>query len=154
MTGLAVLIFAVWLFQALDLILGILFKIPALSPPSQTNHSFGNLPLPKVSIIFAARKESGRILEAARSMLPRDYPDFEVIAGNDRSSVQTRAVLESISEKERLKIVNIQSPSSGWLGKNYALYQGCRAAKGEWLLFTDADVCFDPALFDLPSQQP
>jgi glycosyltransferase involved in cell wall biosynthesis len=38
----------------------------------------------------------------------------------------------------------VESLPAGWLGKTHALYAGAGEAKGEWLLFTDADVVFSP----------
>ena len=34
-------------------------------------------------------------------------------------------------------------PEAGWTGKNSALHQGSRLAKGEWLLFVDSDVVIE-----------
>lgn len=101
-------------------------------------------PAPKVSIIFAARNEAGRVQEALRSMLAQDYPNFEVIAVNDRSTDETRMELTVFQGDKHFKFVDITELPLGWLGKNHALYQGYLASRGEWLLFTDADVHFDP----------
>jgi len=103
---------------------------------------------PKVSIIFAARNEEQKIRGAVCTMLSQDYPDFEVIAVNDRSTDQTLAILEDLSrtpQASHLKVLDIQKLPDNWLGKNHALYQGFLASSGDWLLFTDADVHFDAA---------
>lgn len=158
--ALTAFIFIVWLIQAFDLCVGVLFKIPTLSARDRTDPPFGgkenlpaaSLPLPKVSIIFAARNESERVVEAVRTMLAQDYPDFEVVAVNDRSTDNTLSLLKSLGPNARLKILNIESlpvrqtegGPSGWLGKTHALYRGYQIATGEWLLFTDADVLFHP----------
>ena len=76
-------------------------------------------------------------------MLAQDYPDFEVIAVNDRSTDLTLQGIKAFEKNPRLKVLNVSELPDGWLGKNHALYQGYRASRGEWILFTDADVVFD-----------
>ncbi len=66
-----------------------------------------------------------------------------MIAVNDRSTDETLAIMQKFSY-DRLKILNITELPEGWLGKNHALYQGFLASQGDWLLFTDADVRFEP----------
>ena len=77
-------------------------------------------------------------------MLAQDYPDFEVIAASDRSADGTLAEIEKFRGDSRLKILNVTELPQGWLGKNHALWKGCQISSGDWLLFTDADVLFDP----------
>jgi glycosyltransferase involved in cell wall biosynthesis len=100
---------------------------------------------PKVSVIFAARNEAATLLQAVPTMLALDYPDFEVIAVNDRSEDQTGHLLEQISAANpRLKVVHVTELPEGWIGKNHALAEGSTLAAGEWILFTDADIHFTP----------
>ena len=134
------LIFLFWFFRGWDLILGSYFFIPFL------NKELGDTPppaWPKVSIIFAAKEEEKRIKAATLSMLSQDYPDYEVIAVNDRSTDRTAQELQSIADP-RLQVKTITSLPKGWLGKTHALYEGSRLATGEWILFTDADVLMAP----------
>lgn len=79
-----------------------------------------------------------------RSLLAQDHPDFEVIAVNDRSGDETLSILRSFSGDRRLKIIDVQELPPGWLGKTHALHQGYSISSGEYLLFTDADVLFEP----------
>lgn len=98
----------------------------------------------KISIVIAARNEEQKIEKAIRSILRLDYPNFEVIVVNDRSTDKTEEILNQVKlEKENLKIVNIQNLPKGWLGKNNALHKGVEVASGDYILFTDADVVFD-----------
>ena len=92
-----------------------------------------------------ARNEERDIEEAVRSHLSQDYPNFEVIVVDDRSTDGTGAILERLAAADaRLRIVRGVEPPSGWLGKPHALFQGAAHAGGELLLFADADVVFAP----------
>ena len=115
---------------------------------------------PSLSIIVAARNEARGIEAAARSLVRLDYPALEIVIVNDRSTDGTGAILKRLAlehetAKVRLKsdtttltttftIVDIAELPDGWLGKNYALSVGAARASGELLLFTDADVVFEP----------
>ncbi len=142
MTFLAIVLFLFWCYQGSLFMAAVFWRVPRLTPGAASLTAY-----PKVSIIFAARNEEQKIRDAVCTMLNQDYPDFEVIAVNDRSSDQTLAILEDLArtpQASRLKVFDIQKLPANWLGKNHALYQGFLASSGEWLLFTDADVHFDP----------
>ena len=102
----------------------------------------GNAPF--VSILVPARNEAHRVLaESVRSMLSQDYPAFEVIAVDDRSTDQTLEILDGIAnEDSRLKVIKGEALPEGWIGKPWALQQAKTASQAEWLLATDADVIF------------
>ena len=102
--------------------------------------------LPSISIIVPARNEATAIEEALRRMLSLDYPDYEVIAINDRSTDDTGVMMDRVAAEvgSRLQVVHITELPAGWLGKNHALSLGANRARGEFLLFTDGDVMFDP----------
>ena len=135
----SLLVFLFWLAQTLDLVPGVLFKISFLS-----KHSHLTVASPKISVVFAARNEAAGVGAAVRSLLSQDYPDFEVIAVNDRSTDGTLSILQSFSGDSRLKILDVRELPPAWLGKTHALYQGYLVSSGEYLLFTDADVLFEP----------
>jgi GT2 family glycosyltransferase len=44
----------------------------------------------------------------------------------------------------RMKVLHIQTLPAGWLGKTHAMWTAARQASGDWILFTDADVLFQP----------
>lgn len=99
---------------------------------------------PRVSVVIPACNEEHTIAHALRSVLAQDYPDFEVVVINDRSSDHTGDVLSAIQkEHPQLKVVDVRALPPGWLGKNNALNTGANCATGEWLLFADADVVMD-----------
>ena len=100
---------------------------------------------PLVTVIVAARDESRLIENSLRSLAAMDYPDFEVIAVNDRSTDGTGRIMDRLAAvASRVRTLHIQELPSGWLGKCHALHQGSQRANGELLLFTDADVTFAP----------
>ena len=96
---------------------------------------------PRVSILVAAKDEEANIETCVRTLLEQDYPDFEVIAANDRSRDRTGAILDNLARQypDRLTVVHVESLPEGWFGKNHAMRQGVARATGEWLLFVDAD---------------
>lgn len=100
---------------------------------------------PRVSVVFAARNEAHTVGAAVTTMLALDYPDWELIAVNDRSDDGTGAALDTLAAREpRLKVVHVADLPAGWLGKTHALHLGAARATGDYLLFTDADVHFRP----------
>ncbi len=102
---------------------------------------------PRVSILFAARDEAAKLPEALASLLALDYPNYEVIAVDDRSEDATLEILNDFARRDaRLKVAHIAELPQGWLGKPHALERAYRESSGEWLVFTDADVQFAPDL--------
>ena len=107
-------------------------------------------PRPSLSVIVPARNEAAALPRSLPSLLGQTYPDLEVIALDDRSTDATGAILESLKRQHpRLVVIHIASLPDGWLGKTHALFIGSRAAGGNWLLFTDADVVFHPRCLEV-----
>ncbi|MGV3588124.1 MAG: glycosyltransferase, partial [Adhaeribacter sp.] len=54
-------------------------------------------------------------------------------------------ILADFARREpKVKVLTIADLPPGWLGKNHALYQGYATTTAAWMLFTDADVVYDP----------
>lgn len=107
--------------------------------------------VPRVSIVVPARHEAEHIEAALLSLLQLDYPDYEVIAVDDRSDDATGDILDRLQAQwrergdllhHRLTVLHVKELPPGWLGKTYAMWQAGKQARGNWLLFTDADVVF------------
>ena len=115
----------------------------ALQPPCTLE------PTPKVSIIVAARNEEEALPAALGSMLALDYPDYEVVLVDDDSRDRTGAIADEWagkpSAKGRLKVIHNRTLPPGWSGKVHALHLAAKAASGEWVLATDADIVFQPS---------
>jgi len=96
---------------------------------------------PKVSVIIAACNEADGIEGAVRSKLGSDYPDFEMILIDDRSTDRTGKIIDRLAkEDKRIRAIHITELPEGWMGKQHALMKGVSEASGEYYLFTDADV--------------
>ncbi|MGW8195212.1 MAG: glycosyltransferase [Desulforhopalus sp.] len=99
---------------------------------------------PTVSIIVPACNEEETIEKGLLSLLAQDYEKLEIIVVNDRSTDKTANVLEALREQyPQLRIEHIRQLPEGWLGKSNALATGAAMAKGEYLVFTDADVLME-----------
>lgn len=116
-------------------------------------------PAPRVSIIVPARNESGGVVAGLTSLLALDYPNYEVIGVDDRSTDNTGALMDRVAADSRiphpsktglggppvegvLRVVHVRDLPSGWMGKQHAMWIAAQQATGDWLLFTDADVRF------------
>jgi chlorobactene glucosyltransferase len=132
-----------WLIGALLTLRG-LRRQPPLRPVRAYKPGGDKAPL--VSVLVPARNEERRVLDrAVRSMLAQDYANLEVVAVNDRSVDATGPILRALAREDgRLRVVEGVEPPAGWLGKPHALRQAYKAARGAWVLATDADVIFAP----------
>ena len=100
---------------------------------------------PMVSVCVPARDEERGIRACLESLLKQDYPEFEVIVVNDHSTDHTGELIRELAGKDsRLISLDGEELPKGWLGKPFALHQAFQKAKGELLLFTDADPVFEP----------
>lgn len=98
------------------------------------------VPAPRLSVLVAAKDEEENIERCVRTMLDQDYPDFQMIAINDRSADRTGPILDAIAvENPKLTPVHVKELREGWFGKNNAMREGFEHADGEWLCFIDAD---------------
>ena len=96
---------------------------------------------PKVSIILPARNEEKYIKNSVDSLLNQDYPNFELILVNDKSTDRTLDILKQYSEREqKVKVIDLDYKPDNWIGKSWACLQGYLQSDGEILLFTDADT--------------
>jgi chlorobactene glucosyltransferase len=109
-------------------------------------------PPPHVTIIIPAKDEEKRIAQCLTSVLAQDYPNFDVIVVNDRSTDATGRVMDELAQSNpKLKVLHIDQLPPGWTGKNHALYRAAAIAPksgsdGEYLLFIDSDVILQPTV--------
>src|SRR5688500_9349585 len=139
LTVLAGILLALWIASALEMGIGTR-RIRSLSDLAP----IGRAEAPSVSVVVAARNEQEKIDEGLRSVLALDYPDLEVIVVDDRSTDAIPAILDRMEiGQKRLRVIHLDQLPPGWLGKNHALARGAEEARGDWILFTDADVVLE-----------
>lgn len=92
-----------------------------------------------VSVLIPARNEENNIVKCIEGVLGQDYQNKEIIVLDDNSTDRTLELASSFKE-DVVKIIKGKELHSGWLGKNWACNQLAEQAKGEYLLFIDADV--------------
>ena len=104
---------------------------------------------PLLSVLVPARNEALRITPCVQSLLNQDYPRYELLVLDDHSEDRTDEVVLALglsrekSGPHRL-LEGLPLPE-GWTGKSWACHQLAGAARGEYLLFTDADTVHEPA---------
>ncbi|TWT09223.1 glycosyltransferase family 2 protein [Planomicrobium sp. CPCC 101079] len=96
--------------------------------------------LPFLSVIIPARNESARITPLLESLNGQNLRSFEVLVVDDDSSDNTAAVAENLGAQ----VLQRKGERQG-AGKSAACWYGANQAKGEWLLFLDADTYFSSA---------
>ena len=94
-----------------------------------------------VSVLIPARNEEKNITNILKDLLNQEYDNIEIIVFNDQSDDKTvEIVRDFIKQDNRIKLINSEGLPTGWLGKNFACHCLSRIAKGDYLLFLDADV--------------
>lgn len=108
-----------------------LFRIPRCKTSGIKTESY-----PSVSIIIPARNEEKSLPVLLASLRDQSFSPIETIVVVSDSEDNTKEIAE------REGVITIQSDSLplGWLGKSWSCYQGAQAAKGDILIFLDADT--------------
>jgi chlorobactene glucosyltransferase len=101
---------------------------------------------PFVSVLVPARNEARNIESCIVSLLKQDYANYEVIVLDDDSSDDTGGILNRLAaEDSRLRVLHNRAPlPAGVNGKSRACTLLAKQARGEWLLFVDADTVHQP----------
>ena len=104
-------------------------------------------PSGRVSVIVPAHNEARVIADCAKALLAQDHAALEVVFVLDRCTDRTLEILRGAAgDDPRVKIVENAHCPDDWAGKCHAAWIGAKAATGDWLLFSDADVEFAPQL--------
>jgi len=122
----------------------LLFLILVRQTPSELPGAKWNLPgkAPLVSVIVPARDELLNIQTCISSLVRSSYPAFEIIVVDDQSTDGTGSLVREMGRgsARSLQVIDGEQLPDEWLGKPWACWQGAAVAKGDLLLFTDADT--------------
>jgi len=101
---------------------------------------------PLVSVLVPARDEAANLRANLPALLASDHPRLEIVVLDDRSGDGTASIAEAFARDHpaRLRSMRGEALPDGWLGKNWACAQLAREARGDILLFCDADVTAGP----------
>lgn len=93
-----------------------------------------------ISVIVCAKNEEENVKNFVPLLAEQNYPDFEIVLIDDASSDETLEVFEAFEKQySNIKLVKVENNEAFWGNKKFALTLGIKAAKNEYLLFTDAD---------------
>jgi chlorobactene glucosyltransferase len=101
---------------------------------------------PLVSILVPARNEERDLAPCLRALRAQDYPRTEIVFIDDQSTDRTAAIAraELAGAPGARLLAGRPRPGEGWTGKSWALAQAVPEARGEYLLFSDADIVHHP----------
>lgn len=93
-----------------------------------------------ISVIVCAKNEEENVANFIPLLAEQNYPDFEIVLIDDASSDGTLDLFEDFEKQyPNVRLVKVENNEAFWGNKKYALTLGIKAAKNEYLLFTDAD---------------
>lgn len=91
--------------------------------------------MPKISVIIPVYNAESSLRDCLNSIINQNFKDIEIICINDGSVDNSLAILNEYASKEkRLKVITQQNQ-----GVSVARNVGISQAKGEYILFCDAD---------------
>ena len=86
-----------------------------------------------ISVVIPLYNKEASIKQSLMSVLSQSYPDFEVVIVDDGSTDQSVAQVEEIQDP-RIRLIRQENG-----GPSKARNTGVKNAKGDWILFLDAD---------------
>ncbi len=126
------------------------FKASIDTAPRLTTSNPSPLYLPTIAVVIPAYNEAINLRECVESVLKSELPNphhLQIWIADDESIDETRAIAHTLVAQDprvHLVVVPPRPTTAVWRGKNWACAQAVEQAKGEYLLFIDADVRLKP----------
>ncbi len=129
--------YSLFAFSILVAILGVINLIFIKKPIAYNQNNSSSL----VSVLIPARNEEANIKRCLYSLIDQSYKNLEIIVLDDDSDDQTCNIVKDVCKNfSSIKLIKGEIKSNGWTGKNWACHQLSKFAKGDFLLFIDADT--------------
>ena len=98
-----------------------------------------------VSVLIPARNEETKIGLSLAALVLQRYTPMEILVLDDDSGDNTLEIIRSFEQRDhRIRVIQGKELPDGWIGKNWACHQLFNEAKGDYLLFIDADTILTP----------
>ncbi|MCL0031859.1 glycosyltransferase [Dehalococcoidia bacterium] len=98
-----------------------------------------------VSVLVPARNEETKIGLSLAALVLQRYTPMEILVLDDDSGDNTLEIIGSFEQRDdRIRVIKGKELPEGWIGKNWACHQLFNEAKGNYLLFVDADTILAP----------
>ncbi len=125
------------------LLINLILNLRSLRTPDK--NSKVPQPAPLISVLIPARDEEKNIRTCLESLQKQDYPNYEILVLDDNSTDNTTAIVKELAANDnRIRLYFGEHLPDDWAGKPFACYQLAQKAKGDWLLFVDADTTHEP----------
>jgi 1,2-diacylglycerol 3-beta-glucosyltransferase len=108
--------------------------------PKPVNHDY----LPKISVVVAAHSEETVIEETIHNLMKLDYPRFELLIMDDRSTDQTPEILKRLGETLGAPYRYHIRKEGDYPGKSAVLNEALTITDGEIICVFDADAYVEP----------
>ncbi len=100
---------------------------------------------PLVSVLLPVRNEGRRVGRCLAAWLRQDYPAYEIVVFDDDSTDDTVASARAAAAGDgRVRLLDGGDLPDGWRGKPWACHRLASEARGDVLVFADADVVAAP----------
>ena len=94
-----------------------------------------------ISVLIPVRNEEQNIMKLLKDMSAQDYHNYEVLVFDDQSIDSTAKIITAYMQRDKkVRLIESKGLPNGWMGKNHACHSLAMEAKGDYLLFLDADV--------------
>jgi len=99
-----------------------------------------------ISIIIPVYNQAKHLANCLNSLKKQTYNNYEIIIVNDGSKDNIIKVIEKFKEIFGLELIYLEQDN---LGASAARNRGAKSARGEYIIFCDADVIMKPIMLEL-----